>query len=599
MLGGDSDKRDVEHLLAATATLRVRVDALRNAVETGAEVPREVAEATLDEVKSMAAEMKPLAAVASEFRKRWKKQRQSLVAKREAEIEYHLRQGSQAQLARMEAEAEDQMQKISQDFEARRSKTVHDLHAEHESLMTQLVEDWRKEVPGATGVRQYTINEAMSKTIETVAKWALQEEERIMKWWEEELGRMIYTVHTLDEEEMQAMEGAQYARCALMESTVERQQQELKQLRDELQNRIRGMSIQITKRAQPDEQKAAMAAKLRTTKRRGFIAKREAEIAAQAHVESAVSYLDEAAALERARVSAYHTALAQAGPNLAELLTDQLEKESEAAGQRNWNLDGTNSGLPTSMFASTSRVGRADFSSSAGGQESEDEALEASLTAELNTLRERARTMQAQVGRGDWRKEILEVADKSIEGLMQTEAALASGPLHMEKRSPRSTREALMSIEQHARDFSQSALAEFTRMRNVKVALSCMRSNHVRQAMQRYDIDSMEAEDDCLPAVSRLAHEVEVMREVCYASKHGRERMPVYIIAGAWRRALLATYAVAQRLWSASNVPDAERKDFIRELCCRLAVEPSTAPLFQAETKSLEATLPAPDWSVM
>merc|ERR1719183_637602 len=119
--------------------------------------------------------------------------------------------------------------------------------------------------------------------------------------------------------------------------------------------------------------------------------------------------------------------------------------------------------------------------------------------------------MTAAVGRGDWRKDILEVADTAIEGLRQTEAALASGPLQTTAgfKPPRNNREALSMIDAHARDFSDSVLKEFTRMRNVKVALSCSRSKHVREAMQQYEYNSGDIEDAIMPAVSKLAHEVE------------------------------------------------------------------------------------------
>ena len=41
----------------------------------------------------------------------------------------------------------------------------------------------------------------------------------------------------------------------------------------------------------------------------------------------------------------------------------------------------------------------------------------------------------AAVGRGDWRKDILDVADGAIDGLRKTEMALAAGPLQANSKN--------------------------------------------------------------------------------------------------------------------------------------------------------------------
>jgi len=232
---------------------------------------------------------------------------------------------------------------------------------------------------------------------------------------------------------------------------------------------------------------------------------------------------------------------------------------------------------------------------------SDDEDMDdaTALNREVHNLREKARSMMASVGRGDWRKDILEVADEAIEGLRHTESALAAGPLHAsDTKDPRSMQEALNGIDDWSRDFSEIVLKEFTRMRNVKVALSCSRAKHVREAMQQYEWNATEIEESIMPAVSKLYHEVEVVREVIHASKHGKEKMPIYVLAGSFRRSLLATYPALRRLWEAADVPDAERKNFIRKLAMMLAVEPGLVSCFRIETEALEQTLPAPDWAV-
>jgi len=116
--------------------------------------------------------------------------------------------------------------------------------------------------------------------------------------------------------------------------------------------------------------------------------------------------------------------------------------------------------------------------------------------------------------------------------------------------------------------------------------------------MKDYEKHSQALEDVVLPAVSQLAHEVEVIREVVASSRNGKEKMPVYVIAAAWRRALLASYPVLKRLWETAEIPDAEQKHLVRKICMTLAVDTNIQPKFQAESDSLEASLPAPDWAV-
>lgn len=599
----NASKQKIDHLLAATSTLRVRVDALANAAEAA---PKDVVESALGDLRAMSLEMKPLAAVASEFRKRWRKQKVGLLEKRQAEVEYHLRQASSAQLARMEAEAEDQIYLMNQDFEARRATALERIHKAHYKHFNRVVDDWAREVTMASQVKDNTIKEAINEQIARITDWAAQEELRIMNIWEQELSEMMLAVHTLDEEEIQAMEGARFARCKLMESTVARQQQELLEFRSDMQGQITSLTNKIMRKAAPDQSKlpTPVASSKRQARTR-TVAKKEAEAASQLHIDAAVRYLDEAAALERARVSAYHTSLQEIGPELAEQLQDGLVKETESAGSRSnvlnqWAVgNATSSGLPQTFGGSSNRVMSSGPINSPRSQSEEEDLDDATrLQNEVEHLRSKARSMMTAVGRGEWRKDVLEVADTAIEGLRQTEAALAAGPLNVEKRSPRSTREQLRSIEDYATDFSSSVLKEFTRMRNVKVALSCSRSKHVREAIQQYEWNSADVEEAIMPAVSKLAHEVEVIREITNASKHGKEKMPIYVIAASWRRALMATYPVMRRLWETAEVPDTERKQFIRRLCLTLAVEPSLASIFQAETLALEATLPAPDWAV-
>lgn len=594
----------IESLQAGCAALRVKVDALLNA----SEAPKDVVEATLSELKTMGAEMKPLAAVATEFRGRWKKQKASLLEKRKAEVEHHLRQASSAQLSRMEAEADDQISTMNQDFDQRRRNSLDKIHRAHDQEFHRIVEDWLSEVRYADHVKPGMVDNAIAESIAKIKGWALKEEIRIMGIWESELSNMMLAVNNLDESEIQAMEDSRLTRCRMVESAVERQQQDLLDFRNFMQDQSVSFSKRIISRAQPDDSKqssfSALSAKRAARPKQ--VAKREVEMASQLHVDAAIRYLDEAAALERARVSAYHTTMQEMGSDFTEQLQDGLMKETEAAASKahsSWGAGAaTASGLPSTFSTSRQHAGQTPATPSVPiGINEEDDATSAAnqLAIEVNALREKARVMMAAVGRGDWRKDILEVAEGAIDGLRRTEMALAQGPLqHTAGRTTRNPKESLSTIESYARNFSDGVLKEFTRMRNVKVALSCSRSKHVREAMQQYEINSSDIEDAIMPAVSKLAHEVEVIREVITASKYGQEKMPIYVIAACWRRALLAAYPALKRLWEAADVPDVERKTFIRKIAMHIAVEPSIGPLFTAETSALEATLPAPDWAV-
>merc|ERR1719199_952441 len=131
--------------------------------------------------------MKPLAAVAIEFRNRWQKQKSQLLEKREAE-------------------ADDQMSAMNQDFDQRKQNAHDKIHRGHEQEFHRIVEDWQSEVRYADHVKSSMVDSAISESIAKIKAWAHQEETRIMDIWEQELSDMIISVNALDETEIQAME---------------------------------------------------------------------------------------------------------------------------------------------------------------------------------------------------------------------------------------------------------------------------------------------------------------------------------------------------------------------------------------------------------
>lgn len=572
-----ASKRDVDNLLASTSHLRVRVEALRRAARTG-DLPQEVTDATLQEIRGLADEVRPMWVVAQEFQKRWKHQRTGLLVKREAEIEYHLRQGSEAQLARMEEEAEDQLESMEEEAQRRRRAAAEKLHRTHRDALERIVVAWRRGLPEAKQVKDTSIAEAVAEALDTVCTWALREEGRLLEWWEEELGRMLKMVHHLDQDELNSMEGAQYARCALMESTVERQQHEYDINRSELQNELTAIQRRILWMGSPDDHSpyhAAMSSKV-GARRRIQATVREVEEAAQMHEDMVLRYVDEVAAWEQSRVNAIHTTMAQALPKLGDMLKDRLVRklQSIASGNDSYRPPPGRKPPPPP-----------------------DDEAQQRLLLEIRDLQQEVKIMMGHLGRNDWRRHVQEEAERALDGLRHTEAALVASNMQPERRGgglKSGMAEALRSIEWHSEDLGDRMHAEFTRMRNAKVALSLSRSGRVRAASQRYEWDAVEADEEILPAISRLAHEVEVMRQMASSSKGGERKMPVYMIAACWRRALQACYPVARRLWDASHLSESQRRAFVANLLRIMAVEPTLQDIITTEQKRLEATLPAP-----
>merc|ERR1719329_329005 len=105
-------------------------------------------------------------------------------------------------------------------------------------------------------------------------------------------------------------------------------------------------------------------------------------------------------------------------------------------------------------------------------------------------------------------------------------------------------------IAKHPEVYAQCISDEHTRTRNAKVGLVRTRAAHLQDVAARHDWETMELEDDLLPAVSRLAHEVETLREAVFAAECvAGGRPPPPVSASAYRRALSAALPVVRRLW--------------------------------------------------
>eukprot|EP00928_Gymnodinium_smaydae_P078596 TRINITY_DN62718_c0_g1_i1.p1 TRINITY_DN62718_c0_g1~~TRINITY_DN62718_c0_g1_i1.p1 ORF type:complete len:703 (-),score=194.80 TRINITY_DN62718_c0_g1_i1:130-2238(-) len=118
---------------------------------------------------------------------------------------------------------------------------------------------------------------------------------------------------------------------------------------------------------------------------------------------------------------------------------------------------------------------------------------------------------------------------------------------------------------------------EFARIRNLKVALSRGRAGRIREAQQLHNWEVLDFEDQILPAVSRLAHEAETAIEVDHALKRGVERIPVAVIASAWKRAFSAVVPIMKHLWDGAGIEEAEREPLVAEIIDALSRAPTVA----------------------
>eukprot|EP00929_Paragymnodinium_shiwhaense_P070514 TRINITY_DN35704_c0_g1_i1.p1 TRINITY_DN35704_c0_g1~~TRINITY_DN35704_c0_g1_i1.p1 ORF type:complete len:774 (-),score=255.86 TRINITY_DN35704_c0_g1_i1:66-2387(-) len=209
---------------------------------------------------------------------------------------------------------------------------------------------------------------------------------------------------------------------------------------------------------------------------------------------------------------------------------------------------------------------------------------------EIARLCSQLKETQAALTKGDWvarAKDLKEVADAATVALKGSEAALEAQAKVLGQptlNDPRGINAVSSRFMKVAEDYSSQIQADFVRVRNMKAALSRARASYARDAQQQHNYQVLEFEDEVLPAVSKLAHEAETAIEVGHAIKRGVDRIPICVIAGAWRRTIAASFPVLKHMWEGAHVEKADREKFVVSLFDVLLRAPGATTLLEQQT---------------
>merc|ERR1712151_1068405 len=199
---------------------------------------------------------------------------------------------------------------------------------------------------------------------------------------------------------------------------------------------------------------------------------------------------------------------------------------------------------------------------------------------------------QAAVMKGDWeqnRNDLMEVAEAGAEGLQGVESAMEAQVKVLRAPSlgdPQAINNAAARLMKHSEDYATTIRNDFVRVRNMKVALCRARAGYAREAQQQHNWEVLEFEDEVLPAISKLAHEAETAVEVGHALKRGVERIPIWVIIGAWRRGIVAAFPILKHMWDGAQIEKAEREKFVSRLFDALLRAPGAVQQFESQTLS-------------
>jgi hypothetical protein len=240
----------------------------------------------------------------------------------------------------------------------------------------------------------------------------------------------------------------------------------------------------------------------------------------------------------------------------------------------------------TEMLAESPASSHASRESGLGDREEEFNRRYRRL--EIDRQKQELDATKAAVEDGDWvnaRKDILEVAEAGAEALKASESALeAQAKALREAKDHKGITTATNRLMKHAEDYAMTIRSDFVRVRNMKVALCRARAQYARDAQQQHNFEVLEFEDDVLPAISKLAHEAETAVEVGHALKRGVDKIPICVIAGAWRRAIVASFPVLKHLWDGARVEKPEREQFVSRLFDALLRAPGAVEMFETQT---------------
>lgn len=338
--GGPSDHaRRVQFVSASTSALRRRVDGLREKSRRTGDVSGqgEDIDTATREVRNLMMQLKPLAAVAGEFKVKWERQKAQLMSHRESEIEAYLRREDEATSERSRAAAQEEMAAISFNSEMRSAQISTSLNNEHRPTLQKVVDHWRLKNPSADQVGPSAVTKAVNEKLRRVGAWATEEEHVFMDSWLKELTHVLTTAHNMDELAMGDMEDTQQARRHVLDVEVRRQKGELGRARDDLQERLAAMAEELQSPPQTSDRRTGAqkahesTAIARAAKNRLAKAKSEAMAAMDAHIGNAVHDFEQATLAEQLRTANFVDAMEMAAPKLKERLHDELEQLATAA----------------------------------------------------------------------------------------------------------------------------------------------------------------------------------------------------------------------------------------------------------------------------
>lgn len=517
---------------------------------------------TLADVRALVATLAPLTDVAAEFQRKWSLRRAELLAPRQAEIERGFAEQSAAELRDIEAEVEAEGQ--GRAALAARGDRLGD---------ACLREVFASVVRGRSGDADGAFEAAAARGQD----WADREEAVLVGAWEASVARFVRKAHELDEDELTAWEQEHVARREILAARVAERQRSLEVCRDGFGKQLAEAARAIGTDAVEGSGEGFDQATSRSVGGPLEQASGYGTAAARAHGAAAVEALDVRVAADVQRCEAIAAVGAEAVAQLQARLQQGLSEVAAAAADEETR----------DLWQATRQKGLAN------------EAI--SLGAKL-------RAVQAALAKPDWQRPLAELSERAGIALRQTESAIAVGtagarllppsPSNHPDVETTDVREAAAMIAKHPEVYAQSVSDELTRTRNAKVGLVRTRAVHLQDVAAKHDWETIELEDDLLPAVSRLAHEVETLREAVFAAEccavgASRRAPPPGVSASAYRRALSAALPVVRRLWEGAGVLEEDRWDFVSRLCDALVLEQGAAATLGTRRGSAAPTLEA------
>eukprot|EP00933_Yihiella_yeosuensis_P036670 TRINITY_DN30432_c0_g1_i1.p1 TRINITY_DN30432_c0_g1~~TRINITY_DN30432_c0_g1_i1.p1 ORF type:complete len:662 (-),score=155.83 TRINITY_DN30432_c0_g1_i1:40-1950(-) len=615
-------ERKLEFIAARFAALRRRIDGI---IETSRQegysgTLHERARDALAEVRRLTLDLKPLSAVASEFRMKWERQKEQLLLQKESEIDAHLRSEDDEARRKSEEALQAELLAITTQQEKLSNAAANAMNKAHKQELVEAVGRWRGEVPGFDSVRTSDVNKAVQSTLSRTAAWTTEQEQRFTKIWQEDLRKLVLRVQGIDEDALVALEDCQAARRAVLDAALTRHRRSLAETQARLKDKLGRAANEICE--ETDRQRAAQAPQRTAThakavagksaKNRVATAKSQASEALAAHLEAALLRLDRIASQEKLRLANLFEASEEVGPKLVQRMESELNKLSKSALSASTSPKRIEKSNSSCSVATSSRtpppksprdpsIGQDQISCRSQDSVNEelgrpDAALASEKVKDVSDLKAKLNAKLASMSKGNWggtdrKKELTEVADKGTLPLREAERILEAQAHILRSTEDISDDAGALSalasrMSSYSQDYAELVRKEFEEVRSTKVALSSARTSHFQKLYQMQDRLAVDAEAEILPAVSKLAHEVEAVTEIGNSLQRGAEKLPVGVVACSWRRAILAAFPALLELWKAAGTTGAEQNNFMLRMLAVLDRLPVTSEILDFEVAS-------------